>query len=181
MIWDLEDIVFTAVISTGVLLFLWMIVRRSRLKWSRGKVEGFCLAVYCFGVALIVLFELMTTVAGRPAEIQGQVSQVNLRYPPGRNGDHSQFEVTSPNGLTVKLLSERHIAERLKIGDVLYVRYDPLTSEPEKVERLDGATRQVLFDYRDVPIFRIFTPINCALLVAAAMGGIYGVRKFRAG
>jgi hypothetical protein len=177
MIWDFEDIVFVAVISSCLLLFLWMILRRASLKWGNSKVGAFSLSVYCFAFFLIFLFWNATSLVPR-AEIQGKVSQVNLRYPFPLER-HRQFEVTSPNGLRVEVVSEHHVAELLKIGDAVYVRYDPLTSEPERVERLDAPNRQLLFDSQNYPIFRILSLIDYAILLATAMGGIYGVRKFR--
>jgi hypothetical protein len=178
MTWDFEDIFFVAVISSCFLLVLWLISCRSRLRWSNSRVGAFYLSVYCFGAILLLLFEIAMSFVG-PAEIQGQVSQLNLRFPMGRNGDHSRFEVTSPNGLRLKLASENHIAEHLRIGETVYVRYNPLASEPEKVERLDGPNPRVLFDSRNKAIFRFFPLINFAMLLVMATGAIYGIRKFR--
>lgn len=81
-----------------------------------------------------------------PAEIEGRVSQVNLHFPTGRRGDHSQFEVVSPSGLRVTLDSGQHLAENLQIGEMVYIRYDPLTLNPYRVERADASQRQLLLE-----------------------------------
>lgn len=177
MIWDFEDLFFLAVIGSASLLVLWLILRRAALGWGRSKVAGFYLAMYCFGAFLLILFEVVASTLG-PAEIQGLVSQVDLRFPAGRKGDHSHFEVTSSSGVRVKLASEHHVAEHLSFGEGIYVRYNPLTSEPDKIERLDGSNRQVLFDSRDYPIFRAFLRIDYGMLLVTAVGVIYGIRKF---
>jgi hypothetical protein len=177
MIWDFEDIFFVTVFSCYLMVVLWMIVRRSRLRWSNSKVAAFYLSLHCFAFFLIFLFWSATSALPR-AEIQGQVSQVNLHYPFPLER-HRQFEVISPNGLRVRIVSEHHVAELLRIDENVYVRYDPVTSEPERVEHLDGSNRQVVFDSQNYPIFGDLRLINLALLVATAIGGIYGVRKFR--
>jgi hypothetical protein len=179
MIWDFEDIFFATVISCFVLLLVWLLWSRSRLGWSNSRTAGFYISAYCLGAFVLVLFEFSMSFVGA-AEIQGQVSHIDLRYPPGRKGDHSRFEVTSPKGLSIKLASENRVAEHVRIGETVYVRYNPLNSEPVKVERFDGANRQVLYDARNFPIFRIFPVVNGLMLLLMALGAIFGFRKFRA-
>jgi hypothetical protein len=179
MIWDFEDIFFAAVISCYLVLVLGLILRRSSLRWGNRKVAAFYLSVHCFAFFLIFLFWSATSLLPC-AEIQGQVSQVNLRYPFPLER-HRQFQVTSPNGLRVKVVSEHHLAELLRIGEIVYVRYDPVTSEPESVARLDGPNRQLLFDSQNYPIFRILRLSDYPVLLAIAIAGIYGVRKFQRG
>jgi hypothetical protein len=177
VIWDFEDIFFVAVFSCDLALVLWLNLRRSSLRWGNSKVAAFYLSVHCFALFLIFLSWSATSLLPR-AEIQGQVSQVNLHYPfPLEH--HHQFEVISPNGLRVKIVSEHHVAELLSIGEPIYVRYDPMTSEPESVERLDGSNHQLLFDSQNLPIFHTLRLINYAFLLATAIVGIYGIRKFQ--
>jgi hypothetical protein len=176
MIWDFEDIFFVTVFSCYLVLILWMIFRGSSLRWSNSKVAAFYLSLHCFAFFLIFLFWSATSFLPR-AEIRGQVSQVNLHYPFPLER-HRQFEVTSLKGLRVTIVSERHIAEALRIGEPIYVRYDPVTSEPESVERFDGASRQTVFDSQNFPILRSFRVANYGFLAATAIGFLYGIRKF---
>jgi hypothetical protein len=53
-------------------------------------------------------------------------------------------------------VSENRVAGHVSIGETVYVRYNPFNSEPEKVERLDGSTQQVLFDTRNYPFLGSF-------------------------
>jgi hypothetical protein len=176
MIWDFEDIFFVTVFSCYVVLMLWLMFRSSTLKWSNSKVGAFYLSLHCFALFLICLFWSATSLLPR-AEIQGQVSQVNLRYPFPLER-HRQFEVTSADGLRVAIVSEHRVADLLKVGDPVYVRYDPVTSEPESVERLDGPNRQLLFGSQNYPIFRILRLINFGMILATSIGGIYGTYRF---
>jgi hypothetical protein len=176
MIWDFEDIFFVTIFSCYLALILWMIVRRSSLEWTNSKVAAFCLSLHCFAFFLIFLFWSATSFLPR-AEIQGQVSQVNLHYPFPLER-HRQFEVASPSGLQVKIVSDHHIAELLRIGETVHVRYDPVTSEPESVERLDRSNHQIVFDSQNYSIFRTLRLINFALLIASALCGMYFVRTF---
>lgn len=165
--------VIWVIFGFSALLWLWM---RYRCGYSRGRANALYVLVLCSGYFLLLLFFVTEPSLAPPAEIDGRVSQVDLRYPIGRTGDHSRFDVTSPNGLRVELDSEHHVAEILKTGDSVYVRYDPLTLDPLKVERLDGSTRLLLLDYHPP---RWMTISNWAMLPLFAIGIYFGARGLR--
>jgi hypothetical protein len=165
--------VIWVILGFSALLWLWVRYRRG---YSSGRANALYVLVLCSGYFLLLLFFAIEPSLAPPAEIDGRVSQVYLRYPIGRTGDHSQFDVTSPNGLRVKLDSERHVAETLRTGDTVYVRYDPLTLDPLRVERLDGSTRLLLVDYHPP---RWMTISNWAMLPMFAIGIYSGARGLR--
>jgi hypothetical protein len=170
---DSPLIVLFVILGLSTLLSLWL---RHRRGYSNAKASALFLVVFCSGYFLLFVFFVIEPSLAPSAEIQGQVSQINLRYPIGRKGDHSQFQVTSPSGLRVTLDSEHHLAEGLEPGEAVYVRYDPLTLDPYRVERLDGSKRQLLLENR---LPRWMTLANWAMLVLLAALVIYHARKFR--
>jgi hypothetical protein len=170
---DSPLIVLFVILGLSTLLSLWL---RHRRGYSNAKASALFLVVFCSGYFLLFVFFVIEPSLAPSAEIQGQVSQINLRYPIGRKGDHSQFEVTSPSGLRVKLDSEHHLAEALEPGETLCVRYDPWTLDPYRVERVDGSNRQLLFENRPP---RWMTPTNWAMLLFLGVVGIYKARELR--
>lgn len=140
---DSPLIFLMVMLALSILISIWI---RNRRGYHSRKVSALFLVIFCSGYFLLFLFMVMEPHLTAPAEIEGRVSQVNLHFPMGRRGDHSQFEVVSPNGLRVTLDSEHHLAENLQTGEIVYVRYDPLTLDPYRVERLDGSKRQLLLE-----------------------------------
>lgn len=93
-------IVLFVILGFSTLLSLW--VRYCR-RYSGRKTNALFLLVLSSGYFLALFLFAIEPRLAPAAEIEGRVSQVNLRHPIGRSGDHSQFEVTSPNGLRVTL------------------------------------------------------------------------------
>jgi hypothetical protein len=168
---DSPLIFLIVILALSALLSIWM---RHRRGYSSRKVSVLFLVVFCSGYFLLFLFFAIEPSLAAPAEIEGRVSQVFLRFPIGRRGDHSQFEVTSPSGMRIKLDSERHLAEDFQIGETLYIRYDPLTLDPYRVERIDGSNRELLFENHPP---RWIMPANFAMLVLLALVITYHARK----
>jgi hypothetical protein len=165
--------VLLAILGFSALLQIWVRYRRG---YSDRKAAALFLVVLCSAYFLLFLFIAIEPSLAAPAEIEGRVSRVDLRYPIGRTGDHSQFEVTSQNGLRVELDSEHHLAEGFRPGEALYVRYDPLTLDPYTVERVDGSNRQLLFENHPP---RWMMPADLAMLALLAVVAIYHARKLR--
>jgi hypothetical protein len=174
MIRNVLDSPFIFLMIMLALSLLLSICMRHRRGDSSRKASALFLMVFCSGYFLMFLFVAMEPSLAAPAEIEGRVSQVDLRFPLGRRGDHSQFEVTSPSGLRVKLDSEHHLAESLQSGETVYVRYDPLTFVPYRVERLDGSEHQLLFE-NHFP--RWMTVTDWAMLALLALVAIYQARQ----
>ncbi len=65
MIWDFEDIFFAAVVSSYLALLLWVIFRRSSLRWDNSKVGAVYLSVRGFAFFLIFLFGSATSLLPR--------------------------------------------------------------------------------------------------------------------
>ena len=170
---DSPFIFLIAVLTLSTLLSAWGRYRRG---YSSTQASALFFVVFCSAYFLLFLFFVMEPSLAAPAEIEGRVSQVNLRFLFGMTGDHGQFEVTSANGLRIKLDSENHIADGLQTGETLYVRYDPLTFDPYTIERLDGSNRQLLFE--NYPL-RWMVAANYVMLFLLATVGIYHVRKLR--
>jgi hypothetical protein len=170
MIWN---IFFWTITLLAWLVCFWALFRRSSLGWSKAKTGAFNLSVLCFGFLLLFLFDI-TSCSLLPAEVQGRVSQVDVL---NLSGTRCEFEVTSPQGFSVKLHSV--VVQPPKIGDTVRVTYNPWRSEAYTIERIGDLKPQILFDYRTQSgFFRVRSLADCIIVLLMAIGCIFCVRKF---
>jgi hypothetical protein len=171
MAWDFEDMVWWTVGLIVLSLYLWAKYISGRsMGWGDGKARAFAALSLCAGLFLIGMFEVAAEFVV-PAQIVGTISHTDLR--PSGKGDHSNFDVRSPDGRVAKVASGHHFVERLETGENVEVLYNRWTSFPYEVERLDGAERELLLENGRHDVW------DWVLLLGAAVAGVYHFRKFK--
>lgn len=170
MVWDFETaFVFTVGVG-ALLLYLWAKYYSSDFDFNDPRGKAFKASVVFCALFLICGFDIVCGFVA-PAEIRGQVSQVELESA-GRS-DHSNFEITSQDGLQVRIASAHNLVALLSIGENLRVTYNPWSSFPYKIECLEGSRSKVLLSN---PRHRF---IDWIFLLVFVIGGAYSLRSFR--